>query len=99
VKKAKKTSNEKKKVVMMMTTKHQTEIDKALDKLDPATNPARDATSFRRIIAARKALAAADQELRDAVHAAREAGDSWTVIGVALDTSRQNAYQRFGKNE
>jgi hypothetical protein len=28
---------------------------------------------------------------------AREAGDSWTVIGAALDTTRQAAFQRFGK--
>lgn len=67
-----------------------------LDQLDVATHPARDAAHFRRIIAARQNLVAAEQELRDAVHAAREAGDSWTIIGAALDTSRQAAQQRFG---
>ena len=67
-----------------------------LDTLDPAKHPARNAASFRRILAARPDLAAAEQELRDAVRAAREAGDSWTVIGAALDTSRQAAQQRFG---
>lgn len=67
-----------------------------LDQLDVATHPARDAAHFRRIIAARQDLAAAEQELRDAVKAAREAGDSWTVIGAALDTTRQAAQQRFG---
>lgn len=67
-----------------------------LDRLDVPTHPARDAAHFRRIIAARDNLAAAEQELRDAVHAAREAGDSWTIIGAALDTSRQAAQQRFG---
>jgi hypothetical protein len=56
-----------------------------LDQLDPATHPARDAVHFRRIIAARRAVAAA-----------REAGDSWTIIGAALETSRQAAQQRFG---
>ena len=69
-----------------------------LDQLDPSTHPARDAASFRRIIAARHQLAAAEQELRDAVHASREAGDSWTVIGAALDISRQAAQQRFGEH-
>jgi hypothetical protein len=68
-----------------------------LDRVDPSTHPSRDAASFRRIIAARKALEEAKQELRDSVAAAREAGDSWTVIGAALDTTRQAAYQRFGK--
>lgn len=67
-----------------------------LDHLDPATHPARDAAHFRRIIAARANLATAERELRDAVHAARRAGDSWTAIGAALDTTRQAAQQRFG---
>ncbi len=61
--------------------------------------PRRDAASFRRIIAARKAIADAEAELRAAVQAARNAGDSWAVIGVALSTTRQNAYQRFGKSD
>lgn len=69
-----------------------------LDQLEVRTHPARDAASFRRIIAARRALADAEQELRDAVKGAREAGDSWTVIGAALDTTRQAAYQRFGRD-
>jgi len=67
-----------------------------LDSLDPATTPARDAVHFRNIIAAREKVADAEQDLRDAVQAAREAGDSWTVIGAALNTTRQAAYQRFG---
>jgi hypothetical protein len=69
-----------------------------LDSLEPAEHPARDAASFRRIIAARHQLAAAETELRAAVKAARAAGDSWTVIGMALDTTRQAAYQRFGRD-
>ncbi len=69
-----------------------------LDQLDVATHPARDAAHFRRIIAARQALAAAEREVRDAVRAARDAGDSWTVIGAALDTTRQAAQQRFGND-
>lgn len=67
-----------------------------LDHLDVASHPARDAAHFRRILAARENLAAAERELRDAVHAARKAGDSWTIIGAALDTTRQAAQQRFG---
>lgn len=54
------------------------------EDVNPAATPARDAVYFCRIINAREALTAAEQELRDAVHAAREAGDSWTVIGAAL---------------
>jgi len=83
---------------MTNDTKNITRDDTGLDQLDPATTEARDATHFRRIVAAKQAVADADTELRAAVAAAREAGDSWVVIGAALDTSKQNAYQRFGKS-
>lgn len=76
----------------------QNDVDETgLDQLDPATHPARDASGFRGIVAARRNLAAAEQDLRDAVAAARAAGDSWTIIGAALDISRQAAQQRFGR--
>ena len=68
-----------------------------LDQLEPSTHPARDAASFRRIVAAKRQLADAERDLRDAVRAARAAGDSWAVIGAALDISRQAAQQRFGE--
>ncbi len=79
----------------MATTKRLDRI--GLDALNPQTHPARDAVHFRRIVAARHAIADAENQLREAVQAARDAGDSWTVIGAALDTSRQAAFQRFGK--
>ena len=66
-----------------------------LDQISPQTHTARDASAFRRIVAAREAVEAAEAELRAAVAAAREAGDSWTVIGAALDVSRQAAHERF----
>lgn len=68
----------------------------ALDAISPRTHPARDATHFRRVVSARRALATAERELISAVRAAREAGDSWTVIGAAMGTSRQGAQRRFG---
>lgn len=81
-----------------MTTMKKAKQDKTgLDGLDPATSTARDAVHFRRIIAARRKLVDTEQELRDAVNAAHDAGDSWAVIGAALDTSRQAAFQRFGR--
>jgi hypothetical protein len=80
-----------------MTTKNRNTTDTTgLDALKPNRSHARDAAHFRDIIAARRRLDEAEQELRDAVQAARDAGDSWTVIGAALDTTRQAAYQRFG---
>ncbi|MCV7386150.1 hypothetical protein H7K14_20265 [Mycolicibacter longobardus] len=65
--------------------------------LNPKTNPARDATAFRRIVAAVDAVREADSELVEAVRAARQVGDSWTAIAVALGTTRQAAQQRFAK--
>ncbi|MFT4189797.1 MAG: hypothetical protein QM621_14630 [Aeromicrobium sp.] len=83
---------------MSKNTTSPTDTEAWLDSLDPAALEARDASNFRRIIAARKAVADADAELRAAVAAAREAGDSWTVIGAALDITRQAAFQRFGRD-
>jgi hypothetical protein len=81
---------------MTMTKTKAGAADHGLDALDPAKLPARDAVHFRRIIAARKRVASAEDELRQAVAEARAAGESWTVIGAALGTTRQAAYQRFG---
>lgn len=69
-----------------------------LDDVGPGSHPARDAAHLRRIIQARAGIAAAEEELHSAVRAAREAGDSWTVIGAALDTTKQAAQQRFGRS-
>jgi Tfp pilus assembly protein PilF len=80
-----------------MKARNQDTDPTGLSALDPAKTRARDAVHFRRIIAARSKLAKAEQELRDAVQSARDAGDSWTAIGAALDTTRQAAFQRFGK--
>lgn len=60
---------------------------------------ARDATHFRRIVAANKALSAASDELVAAVAAAREAGDTWAMVGTALGISSHAAFQRFGADD
>lgn len=66
------------------------------DSLNPRSDHAQDATHFRRIIAAQRALEASREGLARAVNEAREAGDSWTIIGAALGVSKQAAQQRFG---
>jgi hypothetical protein len=64
------------------------------DHLDAATtspasiNPAPIADRMRRIIAARTAVEQSNAELRAAVRAAREAGDTWAIIAATLDTAR-----------
>ncbi len=67
-----------------------------LDSVAPES--LRDASHFRRTIEAKNGLEAADRELRDVVAAARAAGDSWTVIGAAMGSSKQAAFQRFSKD-
>ena len=81
---------------MTMTTR--TKDATGLSQISPATHPGRDAAGFRAIRAAMQQVEDADQALRDAVGLARAAGDSWAVIGAALGTSRQAAYERFGKD-
>lgn len=79
-----------------MATANINDIEKVLDDLDPATVKARDAVHFRRIIAAKEGVTQAERELHDAVRAAREAGDSWVSIGLALGVTKQAAQKRFG---
>ncbi len=79
-----------------MATTNINDVEHLLDDLDPATVTARDAVHFRRILAAQDGVMRADRELRDAVRAAREAGDSWLSIGVALGVTKQAAQKRFG---
>ena len=69
----------------------------ALDSISPATHPGLDGVPWRRIIAARRSITQAEDELRAAVEEARAAGYSWAAIGAALDTTRQAAFQRFGR--
>jgi len=68
-----------------------------LDALEVDDPGFRDGRFLREIMAAREDLAAAEQRLRNAVRAAREAGDSWSAIGFALGTSKQNAHRKFGQ--
>lgn len=57
------------------------------------------ASPLETIVAARQLSAAAAQALRIAVGQARDTGHSWSDIGEVLGTSRQAAFQRFGRPE
>lgn len=78
-----------------MKTTRKGDIDDFIDSIDPATM--RDAKYLREIAAARANLEDAELRLQQAVHASREAGDSWTMIGLMLRTSKQNAHRKFGR--
>ena len=70
-------------------------VDAFFDSIDPESM--RDARHIREIAHARRALEASEKQLVDAIRAARTAGDSWTMIGIALRTSKQNAHRKYGK--
>jgi hypothetical protein len=67
----------------------------ALESLGPNTIVGRSSHYYLRILLARLRLKAAEIDLGAAVSEAVDAGASWTTIGAALGTSRQNAYQRY----
>ena len=81
----------------MTATDDRTEIDGFIGSIDPATM--RDARHLREVAAARANLTAAEDRLRAAVDEARAAGDSWTMIGLVLGTSRQAAHRKFGRHD
>lgn len=66
-----------------------------LEGLELKPGDLRDARHPRAIIAAVEQTRVAEAELHRAVHAARAAGDSWTVIGMPLGVTRQAAQKRF----
>jgi Protein of unknown function (DUF3887) len=64
----------------------------------PPRAPADDASAALAAIGtARQQAAAAEAALQQAVDQARAAGHSWREIGDVLDTTRQAAFQRFGR--
>lgn len=63
--------------------------------LDTLAGPMKDGTYLRGVAAARKAVEAAEAALVESIRAAVAAGDSWTMIGLALHTSKQNAHRKY----
>ena len=78
-----------------MTTKTtDQQVDDFIDSIDISTM--RAGSRLREIATASQDAKEADERLHEAVRAAREAGDSWTAIGLVLGTSKQNAHRKFG---
>lgn len=73
------------------------DVEEFLGSIRPETM--RDASCLRDIASARAERNAAEQRLTAAVAAARAAGDSWTMIGLALRTSKQNAFRKYGASK
>jgi hypothetical protein len=58
---------------------------------------ARPGSTLDAVAAARDLAAAAETALQDAVDRARAVGQSWREVGDVLGTTRQAAFQRFGR--
>ncbi len=71
------------------------QVREAADRV--AAELSRDGGTVAGVAAARDLSAAAAAALQAAVDRARAAGHSWKEIGDALDTTRQAAFQRFGR--
>ena len=71
-------------------------LAKRFEEHEPDDKKVRDAGSLRRVRKAFQRRAATEQELADAVCAARDDGQSWAAIGVMLGTSGEAARQRYG---
>jgi hypothetical protein len=56
-----------------------------------------DGSPLAAMAAARQLSAAANAAMQEAVDQARAAGHSWREIGDVLETTRQAAFQRFGR--
>lgn len=69
----------------------------AADRLAAELDPPGTGSPLRAIAAARELSAAAEAAMQAAVDQARAAGQSWREIGDVLGTTRQAAFQRFGR--
>ena len=58
--------------------------------------PSLPATGIRPRVGGARNRPMADDDVDLVKPDARDAGDSWSIIGAALDTTRQAAQQRFG---
>ena len=79
-----------------MATTRTFDVEAWLDQLDVSTVRVTDGAPLRAIGQALYAIEAADQQLEDAVAAAKAAGCSWGSIAMVLNTSKQAAHRKFG---
>jgi hypothetical protein len=76
---------------------HAEAIAERLANRDRTQDQWRSSEPLHRIAEAFRDQVAAERQVNLAVVSAREAGFSWTAIGMALGVSKQTAMQRFAK--
>ncbi|WP_200962682.1 hypothetical protein [Terrabacter sp. Soil810] len=75
------------------------EFEAWVDALDPDTAVVDDPADLRAVADAADELHAVQSRLREAVHAARANGRTWTQIAVGLGVSRQAATKRYANEQ
>ena len=78
---------------------HADELAKRLEDYEPKLEDRRDPLYLQALRAAVQLRAEAEQQIADAVAAARGGGYSWALIGAQLGTSGQAARERFSSAE
>lgn len=82
-----------------MKTTNESGVDAWLDGMGHGHAPMREGSRLRAIGAALTELERAQENLDRAVQDAKDAGESWSAIGVVLGTSRQAAHKKFSRPE
>jgi hypothetical protein len=72
------------------------QLAKRFEEHEPESENVSDSAALRRVRKAFLRRAATEQAVAEAVHAARDVGDSWAAIGAMLGTSGEAARQRYG---
>ena len=73
------------------------ELATRFESHEPDADAVHDATQLRHVREAFLARAETEQQLADAVAAARADGHSWASIGAMVGTSGEAARQRYGQ--
>ena len=67
--------------------------------VQPGVWPPREPEAYARLRALAEQRAALDDRIRVTVQELRQAGASWSVVGVALGVTRSAAQKRYGADE
>ena len=73
-------------------------LERWADKVEPGGLVPVDTSALRRIAKLAEQREALDDEVADAVHAARRDNRSWSEIGTMLGVSKQAAQRKYGRH-
>ena len=73
-------------------------LERWADKVEPGDLASVDTSALRQLAKLAEQREALDDEVTDAVHAARRATRSWSEIGTMLGVSKQAAQRKYGRH-